>query len=575
MSDSQAEKPASTTTALDQVSIPRLFFALLHKRFTGTLELQQPEPNAGTRTVWIRGGMPVFTDWVVAEDTLGQILLELGSITPQILTEALQSIGPNEPLGKVLVDRGAVDTQRLASALRDQCGRKLVHLFKLRTGMVTIVGVNHTRGKDDEHWQVNVLELIQRGVSRHYDESRAVAELGADADGKLLATTSFARYRNHFKFTSEDEVVLQALTKGTHFQALVNQPGMNRDRAAQVTYMLWACQMLQRDAEGQRAAASRPAPRPRPQPSPAPKRAPAPASDAAPPQASPPTPAAQPPPSAPPPERPRAAAPAKPAPAKPETPAPEPTAEADPEFLAELERFEGLIADGTHAFDLLGVALDATKRDVRRAWGGLSRTYHPDALQAKGLGHLRERVEQVFAALSEAQLTLSDAEQREQLKRVIEAGGDTSRPDVDAAALARAALEAEVVARDGDKLLGAGKFDRALAKYERALELTPEEPDIRSAILWCRFQLSSKTAADADVAGSGIDLVLQDAPNLARAHYFRGMIHLQQGNERRALQSLNAAHEADPKLVDAERQARAIMARRTPDKKKKKGLFGR
>ena len=36
---------------LGKMSLPRLMFALLHRRFTGTVGLQQPAPEAGARQI--------------------------------------------------------------------------------------------------------------------------------------------------------------------------------------------------------------------------------------------------------------------------------------------------------------------------------------------------------------------------------------------------------------------------------------------------------------------------------------------------------------------------------------------
>ncbi|MCA9705627.1 MAG: hypothetical protein KDK70_07260 [Myxococcales bacterium] len=66
---------ASKQVDLAQVSMPRLLFALLHQRFTGTLVLDQPPPHPGPRTIWVRGGMPVYTDWVAPSEVLGQVLV--------------------------------------------------------------------------------------------------------------------------------------------------------------------------------------------------------------------------------------------------------------------------------------------------------------------------------------------------------------------------------------------------------------------------------------------------------------------------------------------------------------------
>src|SRR5690606_14835541 len=72
---------ASKRVRLEEVSVPRLLFALLRQRFSGTLVLEQPPPHPGRRTVWVRGGMPVFTDWVAPSEVLGQVLQGLRFVT--------------------------------------------------------------------------------------------------------------------------------------------------------------------------------------------------------------------------------------------------------------------------------------------------------------------------------------------------------------------------------------------------------------------------------------------------------------------------------------------------------------
>jgi hypothetical protein len=424
------------------------------------------------------------------------------------------------------------------------------------------------------------LDLIQRGVSLYYDERRILQEIGAVATGHVQATAAFERYRSQFGFRADDEVILSALSRGTHFQALLGLPGMDRERAAQVAYVLWACQMLASDQESARPAATAQAAPPQ-----AAAPAPAPPGPSAPPPSPPSAPKAPPraqkPASPPPPKRadspppPKRAAKRKPSPAEPpKTPRPAPSPEEEA-FEAELSQIEAKIEDKAHAFDLLGVKLDATKKDIRSAWTDLSRVFHPDALQAKSLGHLRDRVEKVFAALSEAQLLLADADKRKELKDIIDRGGDPTAPAQDATSIARAALESEVLGREGDKLLHAGKFDRALAVFEQAAVLNPTEADFTASIVWCRYQLSGKKHDDARDVAAALEQILEDAPNLGRAHYYRGLVLLRMGNEHLALSAFNEAHKADPKLTDAERQARAITLRRGKPKKKKKGFFGR
>ena len=230
----------------------------------------------------------------------------------------------------------------------------------------------------------------------------------------------------------------------------------------------------------------------------------------------------------------------------------------EPTFVQELEEFEEKIESGAHAFDLLGVSLGAGKREIRKKWSDLSRRLHPDALQAKGWTHLRDRVGNIFAALSEAHMLLSDKEQREKLAEQIERGEDPA--STDATATVRAAFEAEMIAKDGDRFLKASKFDRALAKYVEALALNPAEPDYRAAVTWCRYQLSQKGRPDAQTAERELAAVIQEAPALARAYYFRGMILKDLRAYEPAAAAFYEALRLDQRMIDAERQLRALKS---------------
>ena len=523
---------ASKQVRIEQVPLARLAFALLHQRFTGTLQLDQPEPG-GSRTIWISGGMPVFTDWVSPVHPLGEVLVAEGVIRPEDLANALRVMSQEGGLlGPVLVRLGVVDEARLHFGLARQCARKLVETFALREGEV-IVTAGAFEGP--ALTQVNALELIASGIATHYDLDRVAREMGDAFVGPLAATAALARYLPHFKLGRDDEPLLNALTKGTNFDELSRLPGITHKRAAQVVFTLWVCQMLR---VGAAALAVEPR-RPTPVPS-APEPARKPAAPTAPAQA-----------------RARPAAPPPAAAPAPEPAHEEPARQSNTDFVAELEAMEQRIAEHGHAFALLGIELDAGKREVRRAFGELSRRFHPDAMEGRGLGYLRGRVGQVFAALSEAQMLLSDGEKREALRMAIEKGISIDTT-TDATALARAAFESEVLAREGDKLLRGNRFDRALEHYDSALELTPDEPDVQAAAIWCRYNLSPRGRADAVSTEKQLADIVANAPMVARGHYFRGMVLKDLGAVDPAIAELTRAVEIDPRLVDAERQARVL-----------------
>ncbi|MBL4687967.1 MAG: DnaJ domain-containing protein, partial [Nannocystaceae bacterium] len=269
-------------------------------------------------------------------------------------------------------------------------------------------------------------------------------------------------------------------------------------------------------------------------------------------------------------------------PAKPR-PAPITIKGIDPGFAKEILALEEKIADDVHAFDLFGLELNATRRDVRRAWGDLSRKFHPDALASQGLEVLRDRVGEAFAALSEAHQVLADTDARAQLAKRIAAGDYGSTTANDATATARAAFEAELLSREGEKLMRANNFARALVQFESAAAAYPE-PGTDACIAWCTFQLSDKTPNDAALANTKLQRVIEEFPNIPPPHYFRGFVLMSLGHDDIATTEFTEAYRLDPRLIDAERQARALRQKKkaaresaAPSKSKGglRGLFGK
>ncbi|MEX1368830.1 MAG: DUF4388 domain-containing protein, partial [Nannocystaceae bacterium] len=575
MSDSAAGAQGSKPVSLGEVSVPRLLFALLRQRFSGTVQVQQPPPYLGERTVWFRGGMPVFTDWSAPTEVLGQVLIAHRLIDEDQLLRALEAMAAQGGLlGQHLMTQGAIDRRHLLEGLRQQCSRKLLQSFSLRAGQVRVTPGNPTH-LDADLLPVNVLALVLAGVSAAYDEERVAGELGPIVHASVQTTSSLSKYREHFRFRDSDEPLLAALARGSGLPELAMHSPVGTMRAAQVVYTLWACQML-RVQPGTMPAQPPTSVPPRPAPS------------------APPTPTAAEPAPAPQVIEPVAAVP--PARARHETSADiqaqsaaaeasDTAAPSDEAFIAELEALEHQIDEGAHAFDLFGLELGAGKREVRRAWGDLSRKFHPDALKRDGRDSLRERVGAVFAALSEAQQILSDTEQRDKLRQSIERGEhETTKDGKDATAQAHAVFQSELLAKEADKLLRANRFDRALERYREATRYNDDEPDLQAAIAWCEYQVSSKSPAESLRAHDQLKSISERAPRLARAQYFLGFVLVDQNNPAAAIDAFGKAAKLDPRLIDAERQARALKMKLgrpreapggTPgDKGKRGGLRG-
>ena len=542
------------------VSVPRLLFALLRQRFTGTVTVSQREPE-GERTIWVRGGMPVFCDWVSTEDRLGDMLVMSGLLDMAGLERALMAAAKSgKLLGQVLVELELLDERGRTRALREQCGRKVVHLFAndATTGEATVTATAHSKGDGDELAQVNVLGLIRAGVDAHASNSQIQAEMGKSLSSDVVASAAFARYENQFGFGPEDAQVLSLLSRGTSMRGLM-APGIDRARALRTTYTLWVTQMLrvgedavQAIAKGSTAASAARTEVAKSAPSPKPKAAPAPAPK---PEPKPPVVEAAP------------------------EPAPAEAAEPAGEFEQGLAELEAKVAAEANAFELFGLDLDAGRKEVRGVWAELSKTYHPDALEGSGRAGLRDRVEAVFAALSEAYGVLSNKEEREKLRSALELGGSVKAGE-DTSAVVRNAFEAEMIARDADKLLRARQYARAAELFTKAHELSPQDSDIEAALYYASFRNGAGDRQQAELAITQFDKVIEVAPACARAHYFKGLIALGIEEMMQAKTSFAEALKLDPRNVDAERQLRAIRLRERgptqPQAKKddKKSGFG-
>src|SRR5690606_9490149 len=177
---------------------------------------------------------------------------------------------------------------------------------------------------------------------------------------------------------------------------------------------------------------------------------------------------------------------------------PEPEPEPD-DFEVQLATLETKVASEAHAFALFGLDLDADRKQIRAVWAELSKTFHPDALEGAGRSSLRDRVERVFAALSEAYGVLSDKDQREQLREALSTVGDSLKAGDDTAAVVRNAFEAELLARDADKLLAAGQWARAAELFARAHTLSPKDSDVEAALRYAEFRRGDSSDASSTI----------------------------------------------------------------------------
>lgn len=298
--------------------------------------------------------MPIFTNWVSPDDRLGQILVETGQLTAAERDRAVLAVAQpvagatHERLGHYLIRRRLLLTAQLRKTLHIQCARKLVHCFALRAGEAH-VSADATAPAEDQTLgaQVNTLELIFAGVSAcRFDLPRIAAEMGPLLKAPLRLRSSLERLRGGLTLSQAGRGAARRLRperdrgRGRH-----PHPAKPRPRRADRLHPVGLP-----DAQGRRPqrVTSRRAPTRCPRSLAGPGRKVSIGAGAT-----------------------------------------DPARLAD--FATQLERLEAAMAAGAHAFELMGVPIDAGRPQVRAAWHTLSRRFRPDALARHELGHLRER----------------------------------------------------------------------------------------------------------------------------------------------------------------------------------------
>ncbi|MBX3228393.1 MAG: DnaJ domain-containing protein [Labilithrix sp.] len=102
----------------------------LERRLTGTFELSRGAISMAT--ILVMGGCPAKIRTSDPVHFLGNVLLELGMITPAHLQASLAQM-QGRLQGQVLLQMNAIDAARLDAGLRSQVERKVEHLFGLST----------------------------------------------------------------------------------------------------------------------------------------------------------------------------------------------------------------------------------------------------------------------------------------------------------------------------------------------------------------------------------------------------------------------------------------------------------
>jgi tetratricopeptide (TPR) repeat protein len=203
-------------------------------------------------------------------------------------------------------------------------------------------------------------------------------------------------------------------------------------------------------------------------------------------------------------------------------------------------------------FVMLDLDRDATIDEVREKFFALAKVWHPDRVPPT-LADVREACGRVFARMSEAHQTLTDAERRERYMRLLKDGGATP----EAQATITAVVEAATNFQKAEICLKRNDLVQAESLVRKAVEADPQQPEYLALAAWLEALKPESQSFDATaLAIQRLDKAIQLSSKCERAYFYRGQLHKRNGDIARAVRDFRKAADLNPRNIDAAREVR-------------------
>jgi curved DNA-binding protein CbpA len=534
---------------LAQTPLAAVLLEALNERATGVLSVAH---GGGTSRLWFRDGRPVGAQVFTGFRPLGHLLLQAGLIDIDALSRSLALLAETrKPQGELLVEMGAVSREDVARVLADQQASYVGAIAALERGAFlfdrSVPVPEWTRGSGlaPLGTVIDALERAQAGAL-----VASALRLAATSGARLAP--SYPEEAEGFRFSPAERALVARLERPVSLEAFLATSDVSPERARAILAAMLLLGLAVPAEAGARedpravvtgAATAPPAAAGAPQPAAPPRR-----SDPAEARArrqrllqqairnmgvGPFAPR----------ERSGAAAPAGAAPSRgaaADAPAPDP---------AEAQLREALLAVAprareTNLFARLGLAPTAGREEVKKAFLGIARQFHPDRFTAPALADLGEVVKDFFTAVNEAYEVLSDDRRRaEYVQRHGSAGAEGAKVDF----------------QKGEACLRTRDFGRARGFLESAVRGDPR-PEYQAALAFAYAM--DPAARDRDRARQLLAEAMKD-PGCDRAFYVAGLLSRDEKDDAGAERLFRAAVQANPRNVEAIRELRGLEARRS------------
>ncbi|MGI5861062.1 MAG: response regulator [Myxococcales bacterium] len=204
-------------------------------------------------------------------------------------------------------------------------------------------------------------------------------------------------------------------------------------------------------------------------------------------------------------------------------------------------------------FEVLAVAPNASRADIKRAYFALAKEYHPDKHFGSYSAEVRNLAAEIFDLISTAHDTLADNDERERYVGELAAGVRKDVSDEVSKILA-----AEGKFQRGEELFRKKQYRDACNAFKEAVDLYGEEGEFHAYLGWSLFQADPRGKESAERAIEHIENGIRLNPRLDKSYLFLGYIYKAIGRPDRAEKQFEKAMQCNPDCIEALRELRLL-----------------
>ncbi len=541
---------------LRDIPFARVFYSICLDRRSGFLDVRDKSRAEGgkiLKRVIISGGDAFAVQGGSVHETLGEILVSLGKITPKENEELKAEAGGD--YGKIeqkIMTGAVVSPSELPDLVTRQVGLKIKNLFAL------IKGFYEFKDQDPEslmekHALIPIApgQLLLEGVREHYPAARVKKEYPDIERKTFSAAPGLEDSLGAFGCSAKTMKWLGEAPEKFSFANLVKTSPLGKDDAEALLLAFFFADLLmlpegENNFPGPRAHEPKAAPPPKP----VIEKKDTDTKES----------------------KPKDAAKAEGARKKDDTKLPiEDVLDKDLSNDEILKQISSMLEMGKDSkknfFDLLGVERNSSASKIKQIYFKFAKKFHPDARPDLYKGKVKDEVEDLFTMVSEAYKVLSDDRAKAQYVKDLDA--NVSKADMEKASRA---IEAEVEFQRAEAMLRSKNWKAAKELLERSVKLMPEEIEYQMYLAWADYRLEGHPSAMK--AKNTIQKAMEKNPKLADAYYFLGVIFKNDGRLDEAEKNFAKAADMKPHDVDVKRELQIIWRQKEKaDSQSKKGGF--